>query len=264
VSATISSTFGRSLRAAGGHPASDAAAAAPAPATRNWRRVGTSRDSRTSSALSVSRCKGADRRRSRAPSHRVSRTSFGCRPLRQAPAGSGRERSTPSIRSGTRRPAIDSTVGATARVEANHQAGQVLELERLIAEAVLARDLLEDRVGPLSRAGSGWPGRQDRGHRSGRSGRRSPLATRRSSRPARRAPTRSPRSEPGTDPVRGETGAGLPPEAVPLLGRRVGKPRREDQELGFGVCVVVDRVEVLACHPHRGLRAGLEDVVADP
>src|SRR5919106_4888257 len=153
VSATISSTFGRSLRAAGGHPASDAAAAAPAPATRNWRRVGTSRDSRTSSALSVSRCKGADRRRPRAPSHRVSRTSFGCRPLQQAPAAE-RAREVHFFHPLGYAPTIDSTVGATARVEANHQAGQVLELERLVAEAVLARDLLKDRVGPLSRAGS--------------------------------------------------------------------------------------------------------------
>ena len=40
-----------------------------------------------------------------------------------------------------------------------------------------------------------------------------------------------------------------------LLGRRFVEPGREDQQLGVRVAVVVDRVERVAGHPDRGLRA---------
>src|SRR5919109_132749 len=51
------------------------------------------------------------------------------------------------------------------------------------------------------------------------------------------------------------------PEAVELVERRLGEPLREDHQLGLDVGVVVDRIVRLARHPHRGLRAGLEDVI---
>src|SRR6185436_13233173 len=40
------------------------------------------------------------------------------------------------------------------------------------------------------------------------------------------------------------------PEVVHLLERRVGAPRREHQQLGLGIGVVVDRVALVARHPH--------------
>src|SRR5918994_7031808 len=59
------------------------------------------------------------------------------------------------------------------------------------------------------------------------------------------------------------TGSALRPEVVLLLERRLVEPGREDQELGLGVLVVVERAERLAGNPHRGLGPGLEDVVAE-
>src|SRR5437763_11996669 len=55
----------------------------------------------------------------------------------------------------------------------------------------------------------------------------------------------------------------LRPEAVLLLKRRVCKTSREDDELGFGIGVVVDGVALVTGHAHGGLRAGLKDLVGD-
>ena len=52
-------------------------------------------------------------------------------------------------------------------------------------------------------------------------------------------------------------------KALLLFRRRIRDPGRKDQQLGLALGVVVDRVELLARHPHRGLRADLEDVVTD-
>jgi hypothetical protein len=136
---------------------------------------------------------------------------------------SGCERSTPFIRSGARGPAIDSTVGGTAWSRRTTRRARSSTWSGWWRKPCSPRSP-EGSPGPAaSRAGNGWP--------VARIG--------------------------GTEAVdqvgdRSWRLIELRPEAVPLLGRRVGKPRREDQELGFGVCVVVDRVEVLARRPSCG------------